>query len=301
MIVRWAKATGLVWGLCLLTAAAHGQRPDPASDPEASSPEDPEAAREAREHFSKGMAHFEAHAYREAIREFQLAAQRVPSADLWFNIARAHEELSEYEPAVKHYRLYLRDRVDPPDAERVEAHIARLERALEKQRAAARRRPTTGTLRISGEQEGAAIEVDGRSVGEVPMAVPLSLPPGTHRLEVQKRRYVPFRSEVTMEAGVTTGAYVDLQPATEYRSIRGRRIWTWVVGGLAVGALGTSAGLGVRALRLNKDGDLDGSRDQAAYADYALGAALGLGVVAAILYFIEGRSTGTERVQVAAP
>ncbi len=85
---------------------------------EGASPEDPQAAQRARERFQAGMEHFEAHRYRDAIHEFELAASLVPSADIWFNIARAWEELREFEPAIEYYQRYLRDRVDPPIAAR---------------------------------------------------------------------------------------------------------------------------------------------------------------------------------------
>ncbi|MFW6067098.1 MAG: PEGA domain-containing protein [Myxococcota bacterium] len=284
---------------CLWLAGAAASAQD--GEDRAREPENPEAARLAREHFRQGMAHFEEHAYRDAIQEFHLAAKRVPSADLWFNIGRAHEELSEYEAAVDYYRRYLRDRVDPPDEERMRRHIEALEARIEQQREAARRRPTTGTLRIRSEEDGARIELDGRRIGEAPLAVPVTLPPGRHRVDFEKEGHIPFRSEVTLDAGVTTGAYADMDSKTEYRSVRGKRVWTWVVGGLAVAALGASVGLGSRALRLNNDGQHDRARDWATYADYSLGSALGLGVVATILYFVEGRSRGTERVEPAGP
>ena len=69
--------------------------------------QDADVARRAREEFEQGFAHFEARRFREAIHSFQVAAQLVPSADLWFNIARAHEELGEWEQAIEHYRRYL--------------------------------------------------------------------------------------------------------------------------------------------------------------------------------------------------
>ena len=274
-------------------------------------PENADAAQRARTHFRAGIGHFERRAFREAIQEFQLAAGLVPSADLWFNIARGYEELDDHEAAIEHYRRYLRDRVDPPDKEQVEQRIASLEEQAEAARLARLQAPTTGTMRLSSNLDDAAIEIDGRSSGRTPVAAPLSLSPGRHELELDEEGYVPFRSAVRIEAGVNTTAYADLVPMTRYRSIRGRRIFTWIVGGLAVLGIGASVALGVHARNIANDAQaqLDAgmaeqadatfrnAQDWGAISDYALGGSLVLALGAVILYFVEGRAVGTERIE----
>ncbi|MCZ7684314.1 MAG: PEGA domain-containing protein [Sandaracinaceae bacterium] len=260
------------------------------------SPENVEATQQARQHFMAGVDHFSAHRYREAIRSFSLAAQLVPSADLWFNIARAHEELSEYEEAIEHYQRYLRDRVDPPDRADIERHIEELRARAEREREARRTEPTTGTLRLTANREGARIELDDEDAGSAPWAEPREVTPGRHRLVVLREGYIPFRSEVSVEAGVPTAAYADLTPETRFRAIQADRIFTWIAWGLGVASLGVSIGLGVEAA--SRQADLASARDWAAYSDGALAAGIGLGVVGLILWFVEGRSVGTERVTV---
>ncbi len=286
----------LIVPLGAVTAAAQPEAQSPARPRADSGPEDEGRSARARQHFEAGMRHFNKRSFREAIQEFRLAAQLVPSADLWFNIARAHEELSEYQEAADHYSLYLRDRVDPPDRAQVDALIKRLKERAEEARRAQTQRPTEGTLRVRSNVKGADVEVDGKRSGKTPLNLALTLPPGRHALEVAREGYIPFRSKVGVRAGQTTAAYADLVPETRYRAVRGRRVWTWVVGGLAAGAAVASLGLGIRAARLDNDGDLDGARDWARYSDFALGGALVLGVGAVILYFVEGRAVATERV-----
>ena len=263
----------------------------------AAHPENMQATQQARQHFMAGIEHFSAHRYREAIQSFQLAAQLVPSADLWFNIARAHEELSEYEPAIEHYQRYLRDRVDPPDQEQVLAHIEqlRVRAAADRERLLAR--PTTGTLRLTASRDGSAVELDGASTGASPWDEPREIEPGRHRLTLAREGYIPFRSEVSVEAGVTTAAYADLVPETRYRAIQADRIFTWITWGLGVAALGVSIGLGVEA-GSRQSTDLDSARTIAAFSDVFLGSAIGLGVIGLVLWFVEGRSVGTERITV---
>jgi len=260
-------------------------------------PEDLQATQRARQNFLAGIEHFRAHRYRDAIQSFQVAAQLVPSADLWFNIARSHEELSEYELAIEHYQRYLRDRVDPPDREQVEAHIESLRERAEAARAAAQSAPTEGTLRLSANRDGSEVQLDGASAGQTPWDQPRDVTPGRHRLAVLREGYVPFRSEVSVEAGVTTAAYADLVPETRYRAIRADRIFTWITWGLAVASLGVSIGLGIDASSRQQT-DLAEARTVAAFSDVFLGSAIGLGVVGLILWFVEGRTVGTERITV---
>jgi hypothetical protein len=255
-----------------------------------------ETSRQARTHFSAGMSHYREREFRPAIHEFELAAALVPSADLWFNIARAHEELADYSDAIEFYQRYLRDRVDPPDADDVQATIERLRAEAETARLAADQRPTTGTLRLRVSEGGAAILVDGESAGESPLDVPMALAPGSHPVELTREGYVPFRASVSIDRGVTSAAFAQLEPETRYRAVRGRRLFTWIVGGLAVASAGLSVGLGVRASSIESDGDHPRAADFARSSDYALGGAMVLGVTALILYFVEGRSVGTERI-----
>jgi len=244
-----------------------------------------------------GLEHFREHQYREAIQSFELAARLVPSADLQYNIARAHEELSELDQAITHYQNYLRDRVDPPDRAELEAHIERLREQAEAQRARARDRPTSGTLRLTANRDGADVRLDGEPAGASPWEEPRQVEPGRHALNVDREGYIPFRSEVSVERGLTTAAYADLVPETRYEAQRSDPIFSWIVWGLGVGALGVSIGLGVVALD-EQGTDFDNALTLAAWSDGMLGAAVGLGVVGLILWFVEGRTVSTERVTV---
>ncbi|MCB9591272.1 MAG: PEGA domain-containing protein [Sandaracinaceae bacterium] len=269
----------------------------PESGPDAASPENLDATRQAREHFMAGIAHFREHQYREAIQSFELAARLVPSADLQYNIARAHEELSEYDLAIERYQAYLRDRVDPPDREQLEAHIVSLRERAEAERQRARSQPTTGTLRLTTNYDGSEVQLDGESTGASPWAGPRDVEAGRHALWVTREGYIPFRSEVSVERGVSTAAYADLAPETRYVAQRNDPIFSWIVWGLGVAALGVSIGLGVEAAS-QQASNLDNARTLAAFSDGMLGATIGLGVGGLILWFVEGRTVGTERVSV---
>lgn len=257
--------------------------------------QDADVARRARQEFEAGIAHFQARRFREAIHSFQVVAELVPSADLWFNIARAHEELGEWDQAIEHYRRYLRDRVDPPDRSQIEQHIEALTERAEAARAARTSAPTAGTLSVRVDVEGASVRLDEREVGTSPIQDDLTLEAGRHDLLVTRDGYLPFRSAVGIEAGLRSAAYVDLQPETRYRAIAGDRIFTWIAFGLAAGALGTSIGLGVEATS-RQSTDLQSAREWGGYSDALLGATIGLGALGLVLWFVEGRAVGTETI-----
>lgn len=280
-------------------APAEGGQPPAAAGDRTVAQQDADVARRAREEFTQGVAHFEARRFREAIHSFQVAAQLVPSADLWFNIARAHEELGEWEQAIEHYRRYLRDRVDPPDRQQVESHVALLEERAEAARAARLTAPTTGTLTVRVDVEGASVRLDDRDVGQSPLSDDLTLDPGPHQLAVTRDGYLPFRAAVGIEAGLRTAAYVDLQPETRYRTIGGDRIFTWVAFGLSAAALGVSIGLGVEAAsRQGPDPmQMASAREWGAWSDAALGGAIGFAALGLVLFFLEGQSVRTETIR----
>jgi tetratricopeptide (TPR) repeat protein len=283
--------------------------PQPATD-ETVAHQDADSAARAREEFMAGVAHFQAERYSEAIHSFQVAASLVPSADIWYNIARSYEELarsrgeaSDYEQAIAHYQRYLTARVDPPDRAQVEQHIANLEERLEAVRLAAQVAPTTGTLRLRAERDGARVLVDGQELGRTPIADDVTLSPGTHRLRAELDGYVPFLADVTITAGTTTSSRIELVPAHHYRAAHGDRILTWISFGLAGAALGTSIGVGIyaadqqsHALNPFDMGALENARGIAGWSDAALGGAIGFAVLGVILYFVEGNAVSTEEL-----
>ena len=236
------------------------------------------------------MQHYAARRYREAIHEFRLSIAALPSADVWFNIGRAHEQLGESALAVEHYRLYLRDRVDAPDAAEVQQRIAELERRADQQRPASSRarQEAAGALAVEVSERGASVLLDGRSLGRSPMQRVLRVEPGRHRLEATRPDHIAFRAEVEVQPGSLSAAYVQLRPLAGPRQTETERAWTWIVAAASAGALLASGGLGLAALDRRDAGDLRDARRLAVASDALLGTGFGLAIGAALLYFVEG-------------
>jgi hypothetical protein len=315
--------------LALLTATAHAQaqtasasRPvtadrtagggaaqAPAGQGTTGGPEAGSSVREAQEHLSRALEHFRARRYVDAIHEFELANRAAPSADIWYNIARSHELLSHYDDAVEYYRRYLRDKVDPPDRADVERRIAELQRLAEQQRAAARRQVATGRIRFEITTPGVTLFLNDRQVGRSPAVEALTVEPGTYAVRAIAPGMQEWRGSVRARRGETVTAFIAPQPATEYRTISGGHLASYILGAAGLAAVGTGIGFGVSALsRSVCTGNLETGvadpcdrRDTATIADVSFGVGAGLLLTAAIVYFIEAGSSRTERVTRPAP
>jgi hypothetical protein len=243
----------------------------------------------ARAHFATAMEHYRARRYREAIHEFRLSIAELPSADVWFNIGRAHEQLGQYALAIEHYRLYLRDRVDAPDAAEVEQTIAKLESQRRTSHALDSEAGRDGSLAIEASEPGTLLLLDGEKLGMSPMERVLRISSGRHRLEASRPGHMPFRADVEVQPGALSMAYVQLRPVAQ-RAPPPERFWSWIAAGASACALLTSGALGLIALDRRDAGRWQDARRSAIASDVALGAGLGLAIGAALLYFVEDRA-----------
>lgn len=241
------------------------------------------------------MTAFRANAWREAIREFELAYALAPQPELWFNIARAREQLGEYELAIEGYRRYLRDRIDAPDRAAVEENI----RALEVQAAHARLRRTgeaaPTTVQFDVATQGARLFLDERMVATAPSAALIVTTPGPHTVRVQADGMREWRAELTFRQGAPARVIASLAPETRYRTIARPHVVSAVLAGLGAASLLTSGVFGVQALSAGCSGCDDRDR-AAARSDVFLGITAGLAVGAAVVYFLERGASRTERV-----
>lgn len=263
---------------------------------------------QARQRFQSGHEHFEAHRYREAVRDFELAASLYPSAEISFNIALCYEQLQEYDPAIQYMQRYLREKVDPPDRPEVEARIAELQRLRELVRQSRRHSSGQGLLRVVSTGPHLAVRIDGGPSLRAPVADPQPVRP-TSTLVAEAPGMQRFVAQVGAHPGEVSTAMVRLEPATRYRTRSGGRLWTWIVGGAAVATAGVGVYFGLRSVSLSSDaGELvqsdpdraeqlyDDAASKADLADAMYGGALLVGLGAVILYFVEGASSETERV-----
>jgi PEGA domain len=126
----------------------------------------------ARGHYARGLELAGHGGYEAALQEFHEAYAVSPQFAVLYNIGQAQAALGHPMEAIEAFSDYLKDGQDRiPSARRqqVEALIAVLESHL-------------AELFITTDRPDARIGVDGREVGSTPLAKPIRLAPGTHRI-----------------------------------------------------------------------------------------------------------------------
>jgi tetratricopeptide (TPR) repeat protein len=249
---------------------------------------------QARSHFVLGMQLFDAGSFRDALQEFRLVETLAPSAEVWFNIGRAHEELGEYERAARALDRYLRDRVDAKDAVAVRAHILELDRLASQSREQSQSGSQTGSLRIHIQSKQALVLVDGQRLSRDALDQPLLLTAGRHRLDVSQEQHIPMHAQLDVQAGLLTAAYADLQPVTRSRMRAPARGFSWTLLALAGAGALTSGALGSVAMLQQSRGHTRQAEVWAERTDVALVGTAVCALAAAVLYYVEGRSARTE-------
>lgn len=248
---------------------------------------------EAQRHVAAGLQQFQRRDYSAAIHEFELANAAVPTPELWFNIARAREMLTDYHGAVEDLRRYLRDRVDPPDRADVERHIAELERLDEIRRAALARQAVGQTIRVEveGDAASASVAIDRRTGPAASFAVPAQTDEGLHRVEVTRPGMQPWVARVRVRAGESAAVFANPARSTTYRTRPAPHIASAILGGLGLAAFGVSGFFGVRAATADCE-RCDARSDDALRSDVLLGTGAAFAVGAVVAFFVE-RASGT--------
>lgn len=166
----------VVWALVLTTRAAVAAPPGDTS----SSAQDQDARTAAKARLEQGAALLAGHSYARALEEFEEAYRIFPSPKIFFDIGLANAGLDRNPDALRAFQRFLIEATDaPPDT--VTRAKERVESLL----------PRVAVVDIVSPQAGLEILVDGQSVGRAPLASPLYLDPGTHRLLARENALAP--------------------------------------------------------------------------------------------------------------
>jgi outer membrane receptor protein involved in Fe transport len=156
-------------------------------------------AEEADLHFGIAVRHYRSGDYRTALEHLLLSNRLVPNRNVVFNIARAYEELGEYDQAFRHYTDYLALEDDPEMRASGERSIEGI-------------RSRVALVQIDTEPAGATIYVDRRNLG--PRGVTprtLALDPGEHELFLELEGYRPGTATTTVTVGETSEVTTSLE------------------------------------------------------------------------------------------
>lgn len=169
--------------------------------------------------------------------------------------------------------------------------------------------PLGAELVVLGAPAGAAVTVDGTVRGTVPLAAPVTLPAGSHSVEVTAPGYLPFRRSADLPAGRTATVRIDemLEPSHTAR---------WVSFGVAGAAVASGSIFGLLALSKQSDYDDMAKRAGTTRVDPSLQSlkddgerfslisdvsfGVGIAAVAAGIYFwrTEGSGSSTGNIEV---
>lgn len=146
----------------------------------------------ARAEFEQGSAAFAANSYELALQHFQEAYRLAPHPNVRLNIANCYDQLDRPIEALFHYELFLSESERPAAAQRREVDTA-----------VRRLRTRVGSIAFQVTPDGALITIDGSEQRRAPVAEPVRVVAGTHRIEVRLDGYQPETQTVEVAGGAS--------------------------------------------------------------------------------------------------
>jgi tetratricopeptide (TPR) repeat protein len=274
--------------------------------PEATS----ETVTEARAHFRKGLELYQDGDFQAALIELERSYALEPRYRLLYNLGQVAYALRNYVDAERYFIEYLEKGKGEIPADRradVEGDLERL-------------RGRIATVRIQVSRRGARIAIDDRTLGIAPIATPVRLSAGTHRVTADLSGYAPVHQEMDVVGGdaltvtLTFGPRLNEAPAAVAKTNDSGITWPLWTGvatgafGIAAGALGYSASqdenayeaaLGRHTSPEELDAIADRARTKALLSDVFLGTAIVCGVATVVLLVTAGKSENASPAGVA--
>lgn len=262
---------------------------------------------QASQHFFRAVELFNDEDYSAALFEFNLAYQIAPNYRVLYNIGLCQLELHDYADAKKSLEQYLAQGGD-------ELGNARREIVSKKLRQLDNR---TGYLSVKSNVKSAEVVIDDETVALTPVAEPILVNLGRHRITLRKRGYVEESKVGQVAAGSLVTLVFELEEVPETKVVirdsgpqvdhelrkLNIRLWTTVAaGGLLVVGAATALGLAQRAnaqaldasKQVPADIELTQSKtDQKrrlAFSGYGLMAAAGVAAGVAVLFGVKRRN-----------
>lgn len=161
----------------------------------------PAIAQDAKTHLTAGDKAAKAKDWAKALESFEAANKAQPSAEAQEGIASARYQLKQDGEAYEAYAAWLKlygDKAPKPKKTAVEARLKELG-------------DKTGAVSLDVSEAGAAITVDGKAAGSSPLAGPLRLSAGPHRIRVSKDGFLPYDQVPNVVAGGAASIQVKLE------------------------------------------------------------------------------------------
>ena len=160
-------------------------------------------APDAKQSLASGDKAARAKDWAKAQADYQAANAATPSADALDGLANAHYQQKHDVDAYVAYESWIKT-YGPTSPAKKRAAEARLQELAGK----------TGLLGLDTTESGAVISVDDKPSGTTPLAAPLRLAVGPHRVRITKDGFVPFDQVPNVAPGTTTTLAVKLEAQT---------------------------------------------------------------------------------------
>ena len=200
--------------------------------PAAAAPPTPDEKAKAREHYQKGLVHYDIKEFAEALAEFKNAYRVVQDPAFLFNIAQCYRKLGQDVEALDYYRNYARRFPNAPNRGEVDRRIQEIEHELEAKRAS--NPPTTPEKKP-----------ETRPINNNSTVTPIAPPPAAPNGSASVPPPLPPPGDSSQTLVTTTKASGESNASPFYT-----RWWFWtgvgavIVTGVLVGALATRGEVG---------------------------------------------------------
>ena len=162
-------------------------------------PSAPEQA-QADRYFKSGVQLFKEGKYSEALAEFTRAYEIAPHPLVLYNIAACHREMSHYGDAVHYYERFLAEGKGQVPAARLTAAQAELDAILAR----------IARVTVTVSPDDATLTVDGSAIAAL-QKMPLTLPPGEHKLAATARGHKPVERVIRVASGDELSVELNLE------------------------------------------------------------------------------------------
>src|SRR5688572_933894 len=137
----------------------------------------------ARAHFRTAQQYYQRDRFIDAAREFEEAYRLSRKAEILYNIGKSYDGARDLVRAREYYRKYLMALPESGDSNEVSRRVMELSSLI-------------AHVLIVCSVEGAVVWLDGQPAGTTPLAGPIEINPGKHKLEIYREGWKRFSEQL---------------------------------------------------------------------------------------------------------
>ncbi len=201
-----ALGAALLAVVCTPCQATEIELPDPYEDEEDITEQEGEGP--AIEHFNRGVEYFKDAAYDAALAEFLASYEIKSNWAVLYNIGVCYHRLGLYDDALRELEAYVEKGGAwiPPTRK---AFVDKLvEQILD----------ASGSIIIDHLEPGVRVWIDGKHVGDTPLADPVRVAAGLHTVSAYSEGHYPFEARIPVTGGGETRVTLELEPTPVLRT-----------------------------------------------------------------------------------